>query len=402
MSLEIRPIRPDELEEFNRVVKTAFASPDEFNVKMAPEWTLCAFVDGRIATTYAAWPLTMQLTGTSIPVAGVTMIGTLPVYRRRGYLRKITETHFKMLYERGEQAIAALFASMVAVYQRYGYAVVSTRNAYTIDPRHLVFPDDRTITGDLQEVGDSEHGLLLEIYYRFIAQRTGYLHRNEAMEVAPGAPFTVLFFRPVPNVVAKVVYREAGEPLGYVIYGVDNLKPGTPMGQRLMIRDLVWLTASAYRAIWNYFANMDLVREITWAPVPPDDPLRHLLLEPRQLNITSGEGLLARIVNVEQALPLRSYAAEGAFIFEVVDELCPWNQGRWKIETSAAGTDIRRTKEAPQLVMPISTLSMLLFGQISPSEAARMARLDALDDGSLPLWDRAMMTAHRPFCADGF
>ena len=61
-----------------------------------------------------------------------------------------------------------------------------------------------------------------------------------------------------------------------------------------------------------------------------------------------------------------------------------------------------RTKETPQLVMPVSTLAMLVFGQISPGEAARMARLDVLDDGALPLWDRAMSTAHRPFCPDIF
>ena len=292
---------------------------------------------------------------------------------------------------------------MAAIYQRYGYAVVSTRNTYTVEPRYLQFSHTSATSGVFREASDSDMSLLLDLYHRFGAQRTGYLRRNEAMEIAPGAPFTVLTYPPSPGLLTKVVYWEAGEPLGYVIYSVDrDDRPGRPMGQRLVIRDLVWLTASAYQAIWEYFANMDLVREIDWGRVPPDDPLPHLLLEPRTLNMTSGNGLLARIVDVERALPERRYSEEGILTFEIIDDLCPWNNGRWKMETSEAGTGISRTNEDPQLVMPVSTLAMLVFSQLSPAEAARMARLDVLDDGSLALWDRVMSTQYRPFCADMF
>lgn len=403
MGLEIRPAKAEEMAEFNRVIRTAFASPPEHTVSMPVEWTLCAFIDGKLATSYAAWPLTMQFIDVSIPVAGVTMVGTLPIYRRRGYLRKITEAHFKLLHERGEPSIAALNASMAAIYQRYGYAVVSNRHAYIVEPRSLKFSHTLTITGDFQEVDDKEHGLLLDLYHRFVVQKVGYLHRSGALEVAPGAPFTPLTFPSSSGLVTSVVYREVGEPLGYVIYSVErDERPGRVMGQRLVIRDLVWLTASAYQAIWGYLANMDLVREINWGRVPPDDPLPHLLLEPRMLNMTSGDGLLARIIDVEKALSKRRYSEEGILTFEIIDELCPWNSGRWRMETSAAGTDINRTTEEPQLVMPISTLAMLVFGQISPTEAARMARLDILDDSALSLWDKVMRTPYRPFCADMF
>jgi predicted acetyltransferase len=403
MGLEIRPARAEEMEEFNRVVKTAFASPPERTVEMPVERTLCAFVDGKLATSYAVWPLTMQFIDVSVPVAGVTMVGTLPIYRRRGYLRKITEVHFKLLHERGEPSIAALNASMAAIYQRYGYAVVSTRHAYNVEPSALKFSHALAITGDFQEIDEKKHSLLLDLYHRFLAQKVGYLHRSGALEVAPGAPLTPLTFPPSSGLMTIVVYREAGEPLGYVIYSVErDERPGRVMGQRLVIRDLVWLTPSAYRAIWGYLANMDLVREISWGRVPPDDPLPHLLLEPRMLNMTSGDGLMARIVDVERALPRRRYSEEGALSFEIIDELCPWNSGRWRMETSDAGTGIRRTTEEPQLVMPVSTLAMLIFGQISPTEAARMARLDILDDSALPLWDKVMRTPCRPFCADMF
>ena len=52
--------------------------------------------------------------------------------------------------------------------------------------------------------------------------------------------------------------------------------------------------------------------------------------------------------------------------------------------------------------MPVSTLAMIIFNQISATEAARMGRLDVLEPSALSLWDAVMRTAYRPFCADKF
>jgi predicted acetyltransferase len=155
--------------------------------------------------------------------------------------------------------------------------------------------------------------------------------------------------------------------------------------------------------VWEYFANMDVVGNVIWRGVPSDDPLPYLLLEPRMLRLTSGDGLMGRIVDVEKAFPQRRYDEEGTLTFEIVnDDLCPWNCGRWKAEASVVESSISRTREEPQLVMPVSTLAMLMFGQISASEAARMARLDVGDDSALSSWDRVMRTKYRPACADMF
>jgi predicted acetyltransferase len=120
------------------------------------------------------------------------------------------------------------------------------------------------------------------------------------------------------------------------------------------------------------------------------------------LHTTSADGLLGRIIDIEKALPKRPYPEEATLIFEVVDGLCPWNNGRWKLETSIAEASIKRTNKKPQLMIPINTLAMLVFGQINATEAGRMQRLDVLDPDVLPVWDKAMHTLYRPFCADNF
>jgi len=171
MVVEIRPAKLEEMEEFYRVASTALVSPKgQIQGMISPEWTLCAFEDGKLATAYAAWPLT-RFNGEGIPVAGVTFVGTLPVYRRRGYLRKIATRHFEMLHEQGERSIAILYASRAAIYQRYGYAVVSTRNSYNVEPRFLQFVLPVQVPGKFRELGssDDEFGLLVDLYRRFRA-----------------------------------------------------------------------------------------------------------------------------------------------------------------------------------------------------------------------------------------
>jgi len=169
------------MEEFRRIAGTALLISPELLRGVRPEWTLCAFEDGKLATSYAAWPLTMRFNGEGVPVAGVTAVGTLPIYRRRGYLRKITAAHFELLHERGERPIAILIASLAAIYQRYGYAIASTQNSYNVEPRFLESPLASSVPGAFREVGDDEFGLLVELYRRFRAERNGYLHRGRAM-----------------------------------------------------------------------------------------------------------------------------------------------------------------------------------------------------------------------------
>jgi predicted acetyltransferase len=405
MAIEIRTIRPDELDEFKRVASNALVMSPESFIAMQPEFTLCAFEDGRLATAFASWPLTMRYNGIGIPVGGVTTVGTFPVYRRRGHLRRIMTTYFEQLYEKGERPIAILYASMAAIYQRYGYAIVSTQCRYNVEPRYLQFAVHKPVIGSFRELGDDEFPVLVDLYRRFREERTGYLHRGRPMWDA-----NVLAPPPAGHFLHRVVYEENGEPLGYVIY---TLRPGTgplpsgqtltlPSGQTLFLRDLIWLTVPAYQAVWEYFTSMDLVASIVWSMVPVDDPLPHLMLEPRMLHRTSGDGLLGRIVAVEKALPQRPYDEEGILTFEIKDDLCSWNQGRWKLEASTDGSSISRTSDDPQVTMPVSTLAMLVFGQLSASEAARMGRLDVGDPGALSIWDRVMRTKYRPACADSF
>lgn len=384
------------------MVGTALARPASDFRDLRPEWTLCAFEDDRLATAYAAWPLQMRFNGAAVPIAAVTTVSTAPVARRRGFLRQITTQHFRQLYEQQQQPIAALYASLAAIYQRYGYGIVSTHHRYAVEPRYLQFSHPLAPPGSLRETTrEAEFSLLVELYRTFREQRTGYVHRGAAMWAAG-----VLADPHGIDTKSIIIYEEAGEPLGYAIYTTGPGRPGSDRepgpSQRLEINDLIWLAPAAYRAFWEYFARFDLVHQIVWGQVPPDDPLPHLLLEPRMLRDSSTEGVLARIVDVPRALIARPYPAAATLRFDLLDELCPWNTALWELETSDEGSAVRKLPAGTtvDLILTPSTLAMLLFNQISASEAVRMGRLEVVNDGALPRWDAALRTAYRPFSAD--
>lgn len=423
MTLEIRPFREEEFQAFLRIPAIVFGNyPGEDGVGAAtglvrnalgdvglrPEWSLCAFEDGQLATSYGAFPLVIRLNGAKAPMAGVSVVGTLPWFRRRGHLRKIMEADFKRRYEQRMEPIAGLLATIAAIYQRYGYAVCSTAVRYQIDPRMVNFaPAVPRAEGAWREGSRDELPLLERMYRDFSKHRNGYLHRAPAIWDGQVMGSTPLVPNPGdfgPSLIA--IYEEGGAPTGYVAYAAKHFEE-SPIddagpGQRVLVRDFVWNTRGAYRATWELLKTFDLASRIWMNFAPVDDPAPHIMLDPRELHATHRDHLLCRIIDLERALPLRPYGAEGRVVFDVRDEMCPWNAGRWALEAGADGASVTRTKESPQLTLDVSALAQLLFGQVSPSLAVRYARADAAADAPLRLWDAMWRTEYAPFCPDWF
>ena len=164
MVVDIRPATEAEMDDFRQVAQNALMVPTNLYPPEAvqairPEMTLCAFEEGRVATALAAWPLKMRFNGGSLPVAGITFVGTRPTCRRKGYLRRTITRYFESMHENNGPAMAALYASQASIYHRYGYGIVSTHHRYNVAPRDLAFAhagQESAPHGRLRELGDDE------------------------------------------------------------------------------------------------------------------------------------------------------------------------------------------------------------------------------------------------------
>lgn len=404
MSIEIRSCRDaEEMQQYRQIISYVFASTEGVDEEVAntlPEWTTCAWVDGTMAATLGALPFTMRLNGSPVPVGGVTAVGTLPAYRRQGLLRAIMSQALLTMHDR-EQPLAILWASMGAIYQRFGYGLASSSVRYSFDPRFAACRDDVAAPGgvELQRSVEEALPLLKQVYLQWATPRNLCLHRSAAL-------WRASTLRPCKKdaPVYCAVYRDAaGEPRGHIVYTTEE-KPGPEPGpdQVLNVQDFIALDPEAYRGLWDYIRRHDLVGRVEM-PGPEDDPMPSLLLEPRMLNTRVSDAIWMRVVDVERALPRRPYGTRGEITISVEgDGMCPWNNGSFLLETDGQTSHVRRVDREPGITVSPNVLASLLAGHRSATYFSRAGLLQARDEHALRAADGLFRTGYAPHCPNGF
>ncbi len=405
MHIDIRPCADrDELREYGQIVSYVFASEEGMEDELSatqPEWTVCAFVDGRMASTLGVWPFTVRLNGWPVPMGGVTAVGTLPNYRRRGLLRLTMQRALETMHER-RQPLAILWASLAAIYQRFGYGLASTGVTYRFDPRLAALavpPRDEGGQVDLLSPEDA-YPVIKPVFITWATPRNLVIHRSAEL-------WRVSTFRPPKKglPVHIAVYRDAeGKPQGYAVYSAQGVEHRPDEGeQEVRVTELVALTPGAWAGLWQFLRAHDLARRIEIRPVAPDDPAPELLLEPRVLNRQTQDAIWMRVVDAAAAFTARPYGTEGRLAIRIdADPECPWNEGTWLLESAEGRAEVRRFDGEPDIVVPPAVLASLLAGHRSATYHARAGRLESRDGRALRLADAMFRTDYEPFCPNGF
>ena len=87
-----------------------------------------------------------------------------------------------------------------------------------------------------------------------------------------------------------------------------------------------------------------------------------------------------------------SYAADGALVVDVVDEFCPWNEGRWRIADGHAPP----FAATAQLRCDVSALGSVYLGGFSFSQLVRGGRVEELRRGAAARADAMFATDRAP------
>ena len=154
-SFEFRPATQDELKDVVSNLNYAFAEDNKETDWLQPEWTLCAFDGSKVAATSGYFPFEMSFNGQVVKNAAITIVTSEPEYRRKGLVRRLMTDCLLRAKEEG-YAIASLWASMGALYQRYGYGLATHFNNYSIDPRFSAFRVPFETKGTPRRMGQDE------------------------------------------------------------------------------------------------------------------------------------------------------------------------------------------------------------------------------------------------------
>lgn len=401
---EFRPATPKEMPALKRLGRYVFAgeeSDDDEPELLRPEWTRVAFHKGRLVASAGGFPFKLRLNGRGALADGVTAVGTSPDFRRRGLVRRLIGDLLQRAHENG-QPVAILWASMGAIYQRFGYGLASTQVEYAFDPRFAAFQFGAPAEGHARMAEDKDAiAVISGVYRQFIEPRNLLLHRPKALWELP-------FRRKKPKAHCAIHYGPDGDPDGYLLYAVSEREgPGSDadLDQQLAIRDLVWLNMNGYRGLWEFVRAHDLVGKVTTHLAAEDDPAPSVLLEPRVLQRRTSDGLWLRVVDAAGALAARGYDCPGETTLRIAEDAeCPWNVGVHSLATDGTQAEVRPAPSGARAEITITPhgLASLLAGHAPLSHLTRVGRAAVADAARLPALDGLFATRFRPHCMDGF
>lgn len=402
MTLTLRPITEAEWSGCMTVDEEAFGvsipphRAELYRRNTEFDRSLGVFDGDLLVGTTAVCSFTMTVPGGPIGVGGVTAVGVLPSHRRRGILSSLMTRQLSDLHERGE-AVAALYASEAAIYGRYGYGraadglvfrIPTAKAAFTrhapVDPAlrlRIVRPADGRAS--FEKIYESALDERPGLYARTPARWDSMLSDHDSDQGGAGP-------------LRAVVVEDDGGPRGYALFRIrqDWTRHDLPDSE-LRVKELFGLDPAAYALLWRHLLDRDLVSHVTAQNRPSDDPLIHLLAEPRGLHALWLDELWIRVVDVDRALVSRRYSAPVDVVIEVEDEVCPWNARRWRLTADTSDARCVPCDDPADLVLPVSVLGSAYLGG-RPLAALRAAgvvgesRAGALRELSTAMsWDPA-------------
>ncbi|AGM30725.1 GNAT family N-acetyltransferase [Mycobacteroides abscessus] len=349
---------------------------------------LGAFVQGELiggADSYTSW-LTVP-GGSRVPHAAVTHIGVLPTHTRRGILTALVTRQLTDIAGRGE-VVASLRASEAVIYRRFGYGIATSSATYRIQRRRAapLHPIDTGAIALLDAAASPEG--LAAIYERAawtgsVARPPQWWRLHELFDAAdPVKPYVVT------------------HPDGYVRYRPqDTAEWFSSSARTISVDDLVAHSDEAYRALVGHLLDLDLVDIIELGPRPVDDPLPHLVTDPRAVAVAGiRDETWLRLIDVEAALAARTYTDGAPVVIEVHDTLLPHNAARFSVSTDK----VRRTQHTPDISVDVAALGSVYLGGNTWARLERAGLVSAQSPGAIRAADALFSTGTQPFAGTNF
>lgn len=386
MSSGVRPLVEADLDDWIRIRRASFGTPrdpDDPDARriMTSRLAVSRGIerDGRLAACCTWYPYPAWIGGVRVGTAALAAVVSAPASRRRGHVRELILDGLR------EQREAGVGWALEHPFDPRFYARMGFR---TLPAGVLLDMPIERLPGDARDVafGPTEptDPALRDVRRAFAASHGFALDRDDPPADGDELPqrWRRLFDPPEDAATPATAYRSDD---GYAIVATEGF--GT--SGTLHVVDAAWTGAKGRREV--------LAMLTAWrgqaARVRVDLPITdRVALREAQSHTRPRPVLQGRIVDLSSALgPLRS-PFERELDLHVIDETCPWNDGRWRIATGPDGTRTSPSPASPATTVTAEGLVALLAGV--PPAALRSAG-DA--EGDLAsLHDLARLSADHP------
>ncbi|MBN6038312.1 GNAT family N-acetyltransferase [Amycolatopsis sp. 195334CR] len=401
--MQIRATADQDLGVFVDTVHTAFGRFPETPVDGGGLWwsalemdrCLLATVDGQPVGTAGAYSFELTLPGEVVaPAAGVSAVGVLPSHRRRGVLSAMMRHQLADLRARGE-FLSVLLASDALIYGRFGYGPATYTQRLTVPRRRAELAPARgagSDPGTVEVLRRAECAEILEeVYDRYRRKQPGALSRPPRWwALRAGQPPVTA----APRYVA--VHRDAdGVPDGYASYAVGE--PDT-----LTVDETIATDDAVFTALTRFLLGHDLVSQVVFKQVAPDNPLRWQLADFRAGQVVEDtDWLWVRLLDVPRALTARGWFADGELVLDVDDPFLGERE-RHLLTVRDGKAACAPADRAPDLTLDVRDLGSVYLGGTAPSTLVRAGHIRAHHPDAATLADALFRGERPPHCVHWF
>ena len=395
--LEMRTVTADEFAKWLSAESRAHGNrladdPEALRSHFDLDRTVVVLEQGNIVGGSHSRRVDMSLPGATTTISGICNVSVQPTHTRRGVMTQMMQHQLNNFHQRDEP-LAALFSTESIIYGRFGYGIGSLYERWTIERPYTAYTRPYKSPGQVFFVDPEDTPKQLpEVFQRSTKDRPGMFQREQhhwerdsrAQEHSQGGPGGLFY----------VAYEENGRIDGYATY--------RSTGTTLVINELMAATQEATAALWRFCFDVDRMSTTEALKRPVDDPLPWMLADPRRLQRSTRDGVWVRIVDARAALELRRYLREDRLVLEVKDDTCPWNEGRFELESSPEGASCRVSSKSPDLLLNVTHLASVFMGAVSFSTLAGASLIEECTPNALLRADCMFASRYQPWSPHSF
>ncbi|MEO6500615.1 MAG: GNAT family N-acetyltransferase [Jatrophihabitantaceae bacterium] len=413
---EIRHVQPDEITSWLRAMRTTLlVNPAAGSSQTLlwwqevwdPDRIFGGYAEGRCVATLRTFATTMTIpSGTvecaELPIDALTQVTVAATHRRQGLL---TQMLTQSLQDAKGEAASLLKAAEWQIYSRFGYwpAVMGANYRVLTARRPQILPPETPH----QLIGiepEQLPGPASEVHRRARLRRAGQIDRTAAdwqRRLGLGG------LRPpgAREPVCVVARNAEGQVDGYALWRAnDSDWMLNPDQAQITIDEVLAATDDAYRALWHYLLNLDLIRVLLLHAYAVDEPLEWLISDGRAAQRTwIGDNEWLRLLDVPAALSARRYASTDRLVLEVVDRDGGWAAGRFTLDGGPAHAECRSTPAATaDLRLSQRALAAVYLGGATVAAQQLAGLVDEETPGAAARLESMFWTARQPWNATPF
>ncbi len=360
--MEIRKITKEDMTQVVKLHQYAYGFWTDQDVRdedynfMIPENIIGLFENDTLLSVLTIMKTQQSVRGVLKGMGGISMVGTYPEARMKGYVRTIMQSAFLEMKE-AELSVSMLEPFRETFYSRLGYVP-----AY--EKFRLKAPLDGLRVAPESAIGDE-----------WTVERVpGHEAKDTYMTfIQDFAPTTFHGYAFNPEIRDEewtrrnknrhyVFVKKAGKIEALARYQLKGYMHFEEPGQ-LIVEEMYWRTLPAQTALFNYLGkHRDQIQTIHMI-LPYGTDFQHWFEDLRDwIELKVWHPWMIRIIDAKAALTGLPASTDGELIFTLSDSQCGWNNGTYLLESSNGQLSMNTTKRASKLESTIHGLSALVYG----------------------------------------